>query len=285
MKVILATCTAFPEGEPGHELLDAALAERGVDASWEVWDDPDVDWGAADLVAVRSTWDYIERPDVFLDWTRRVEGVTRLLNGSDLMAWNLDKAYLVALADGGGDGAQVPVVPSRLLESPDDLVRARDEWGDVVVKPRVGAGGIGVVVVGAREPLTAVDLPAGDLLVQPLVHSVRDAGELSVFVLGGRPAARVRKVPGPGEVRVHEHLGGTYARTELDAAVVARAVAGFEAAGELVGRALDYGRVDLLLHEGEWKVSELELIEPALYLELCPENVEPYVEAVLRRLR
>ncbi|WP_170970196.1 ATP-grasp domain-containing protein [Nocardioides jishulii] len=280
MKVILATCTAFPEGEPGHELLDAALAERGVDATWAVWDDPDVDWGAADLVAVRATWDYVERPEAFLAWARRVEGVIRLLNGSDVMAWNMDKAYLVAL----GEGGQVPVVPSRLLEGPDDLARARGEWGDVVVKPRVGAGGVGVVVVGAEEPLSAVDLPAGDLLVQPLVHSVRDAGELSVFVLGGRPAAQVRKVPGPGEVRVHEHLGGTYARASLDAAVVGRAVAGFEAAGELVGRALDYGRVDLLLHEGEWKVSELELIEPALYLELCPENVEPYVEAVLRRL-
>lgn len=279
MKVILATCTTFPDGEPGDEVLDAALAARGVEVAWASWDDPDVDWGAADLVAVRSTWDYIERPEVFLDWTRRVEGVTPLLNGSDVMAWNLDKAYLVALHEAG----DLPVVPSRLVEGPDDLARARAEWGDVVVKPRVGAGGVGVVVVEAEEAVDRVELPAGALMVQPLVHSVRDAGELSVFVLGGQPAATVRKVPGAGEIRVHEHLGGTYARTALDASVVATALAGFEAAGSLMSRTLDYGRVDLLLHEGEWKVSELELVEPALYLDLCPENVEPYVAAVLRR--
>jgi len=38
--------------------LPEAFAARGVDARWVCWDDPDVDWAAADLVAVRSTWDY-----------------------------------------------------------------------------------------------------------------------------------------------------------------------------------------------------------------------------------
>ncbi|GGD22691.1 hypothetical protein [Nocardioides daphniae] len=157
MKIVLATCSAFPAGEPGHERLDAALTARGADVEWSVWDDPEVDWAAADLVAVRATWDYIERPEEFLAWARRVEGVTLLTHGSDVMAWNMDKAYLVALAEAG----VVPVVPSRLLHGPDDLARARADWGDVVVKPRVGAGGVGWSWSSPRSPSTPSTSPTG----------------------------------------------------------------------------------------------------------------------------
>ena len=49
----------MPDGEEwtGTTHLPAAFAERGIDARWVVWDDPDVDWSEG-LVAVRSTWDY-----------------------------------------------------------------------------------------------------------------------------------------------------------------------------------------------------------------------------------
>ena len=57
MTVLLVTSRALPDGEPGAAALDEALASRGVDARWVVWDDPGVDWSAASLVVVRSTWD------------------------------------------------------------------------------------------------------------------------------------------------------------------------------------------------------------------------------------
>ena len=64
-----------------------------------VWDDEGVDW-AADLVAVRSTWDYHRRCPEFLAWARRVERDSPLLNGAEVFAWNANKAYLLDLADG-----------------------------------------------------------------------------------------------------------------------------------------------------------------------------------------
>jgi len=57
--VLLATCAWFPDGEPGHDALDAALEGRGLEARWVVWDDVSVDWAAADLIAVRATWEQI----------------------------------------------------------------------------------------------------------------------------------------------------------------------------------------------------------------------------------
>lgn len=123
--LLLATSALLPDGEPGGELLVSALGHRGIEARWAVWDDASVDWAAADLVAVRSTWDYHRRTAEFLAWARRVESGTRLLNGADVFAWNADKAYLVALAE------DVPCVPTALLDDA-TLVRglrdAVDRW-------------------------------------------------------------------------------------------------------------------------------------------------------------
>ncbi|MFM6851767.1 MAG: hypothetical protein ACKOVB_21950, partial [Terrabacter sp.] len=98
MSVLLATSGDLPDGEPGAAALDAALADRGIEAGWARWDDPSVDWAGADLVAVRSTWDYVTRHAEFLAWTASLDQ-SRLLNGADVFAWNHDKRYLTELGD------------------------------------------------------------------------------------------------------------------------------------------------------------------------------------------
>jgi glutathione synthase/RimK-type ligase-like ATP-grasp enzyme len=285
--VLLATCREFPAGEPGAAALDAALVARGITPQWASWDDPHVDWAAADLVAVRSTWDYTEHVEEFLAWAEKVEQGSRVLNGAEVFAWNLDKAYLTRL---GG----LPVVPT---QTADDLPALRDavrRLGTAVVKPRTGAGGAGLLVVDdpddPRLGGTASDHPLyrsvdGPWVVQPLVESVRTAGETSVFVLDGVAVAQVDKLPAAGEVRVHELFGGSSTPVDLDPDCAALAVAAMAAGAALGTRPLDYGRVDLLrLDDGALAVSELELIEPGLYLDVLPANAEPFAGLVAARL-
>ena len=263
-------------GEPGHEHLDAALAARGIDSAWAVWDDPAVDWAAADLVAVRATWDYDVRLPEFLAWADRLG--PRLLHGAEAFRWNTDKAYLVEL----GRVGRVPVVPTVVVDDLTDLRAAVDRFGDCVVKPRIGAGGRGVSVVTAdSEP----EAPRpGTLIAQPLVESVRTDGEISVFVIDGRPVSQVRKQPAPGEIRVHEEYGGaTYpsALTDEAASISTEAVA---ASATILGTDLVYARIDLMRHDGRLMVSEVEITEPGLYLDVLPDNAAPFAEAVARRL-
>jgi glutathione synthase/RimK-type ligase-like ATP-grasp enzyme len=240
------------------------------------WDDPSVDWPGADLVAVRSTWDYDIRLPEFLGWAERVG--RPLLHGADVFRWNTDKAYLVELARSG----RVPVVPTVTVDDLADLRAAVDRFGDCVVKPRIGAGGRGVVTVSAdREP----DTPRrGTMIAQPLVASVRTEGEMSVFVIDGRPVSQVRKTPAAGEIRVHEQYGGvTYPSTLTDeaATLAADAVA---ASAAILGADLVYARIDLMRHDGKLIVSEVEITEPGLYLDVLPDNAEPFADAIARRL-
>jgi len=278
MSVLLVTSRDLPTGEPGAAALDAALAARGVDSRWAVWDDPAVDWSSASLVVVRSPWDYTERSVEFLAWARSLDQ-ERLLNGTDVFEWNHDKRYLLDLH-------ALPTVPTAWVTSAAQLVAAVDDLGTAVVKPAVGAGGIGLAVLGAGLDQASAELhvDAGAVVVQPLVTSIRTRGEISVFVIDGVPVCQVVKVPVGEEVRVHEEYGGSTTVVPLDPACVDLALAATEEAAARFGRQLDYGRVDMLWWEDRWVVGELELIEPGLYLDVAPENADPFAELVVRRL-
>ena len=274
--VLLATCAAMPAGEEwaGTNLLVPALESRGLDARWVVWDDAGVDWSEG-LVAVRSTWDYELRLPEFLDWCR---SLTWMLNSPTVFEWNTDKAYLVQLADAG-----VEVVPTIPVDDAEQLAVAFASFSRSVVKPRVGAGGRGVEVV--EHGAAPADPGRGPWVVQPLVESVRDEGETSVFVLDGEVVSQARKVPAAGEIRVHEEYGGATVAVPLtdEAADLARRTV--IAAERLLGESLDYARVDQMrLDDGRLVVSELEVTEPGLYLEALPGNADAFAGLVAARL-
>src|ERR1700712_1300814 len=225
----------MPDGEEWagtHHLLPA-LRERGIEGRWVVWDDAGVDW-SQHLVALRSTWDYEQRREQFLAWTRTLP---RVLNSATVFEWNTDKAYLPELAASG-----VPVVPTTAVGRLEGLLGAVAGFGHAVVKPSTGAGGRGVVVLDGSSG-AAPEFGAGPWVVQPLVESVRTEGETSVFVLDGQVVSQAQKVPALGEIRVHELYGGTTVATPVsdEAADLARRTV--QAAEQLLGERLDYARV------------------------------------------
>ncbi|MCW2767380.1 MAG: hypothetical protein JWO11_3339 [Nocardioides sp.] len=278
--VLLATFALLPDGETGGDLVVAALADQGISSRWVSWDDATVDWAAADLVAVRSTWDYHRRRADFLAWARAVEGETRLLNGADAFEWNCDKAYLTDLDD-------LPVVPTALLDDA-TLVRglqtALDRFGAVVIKPRTGAGGVGVVVAESTSDPRLEGLTAAPWVVQPLVESVRTEGERSVYVFDGTAVCQVDKLPGGDEIRVHELYGGASLPGALGAESEELAERALRAVAARLGPAPAYARVDMMRYDGGLAVSEVELIEPGLYLDVVPENAARFAELVARHL-
>jgi glutathione synthase/RimK-type ligase-like ATP-grasp enzyme len=276
--VLLVTCADLPDGEECGYLLTERFADRGVSANWVAWDDPAVAWSEADLVAVRSPWDYDRRLAEFLDWARSVESSTRLLNGARVFEWNTDKAYLVELMATG-----LPVVPTVAVDDPFGLADAVARFQTAVIKPRIGAGGRGVVFATSRS---GCDAGSGPWVVQPLVESVRTEGETSVFVLGGNVISQIQKRPAQGEIRVQEEYGGSSEPVDVTAEAADLALRAVRVAERLLEVELPYARVDLMrLDDGELALGELELTEPGLYLDLVPANADAFAEVVLRLLR
>jgi glutathione synthase/RimK-type ligase-like ATP-grasp enzyme len=254
-------------------LLVKALVARGARTEWVVWNDPDVDWTAYELIVVRCTWDYHERVEEFRAWVQSRAVATRLVNTPTLVLGNLHKGYL---ADLGDLALPTVVVPAGMTI---DLARLR--WPSSVVKPAVGAGGIGAVREATQADLDALTLaPEGavDAVVQPYLGHVEELGEMSVISIGGEVTHAVRKLPAAGEFRNDEQR--EYVEmVEPDAAVVEVTLAALAA----LRSAPVYARVDLLFDGDDPRVVELELVEPYLYLEMAPEAAERLAGQLVRR--
>ena len=276
--VLLATCGWFPEGEPGHAALDAALDARGIDARWALWDDATVDWSEAAVIAVRSTWDYDSRVGEFLGWASGL-GPT-LLNGFRVFRWNVDKAYLLDLLDAG-----LPVVPTQSADTVADVRRMAKALEIAVVKPRVGAGGRGLELVRNPVGWEPADGHEGPWVVQPLVESIHHDGEMSVFVIGGRAISQVDKLPSRTDIRVHEQFGGSSRPVPLDREAAVLAMEAIATVAGILDEEIVYGRVDLMRYQGRLVVSEVELTEPGLYLDVLPDNAVPFADALVERIR
>jgi glutathione synthase/RimK-type ligase-like ATP-grasp enzyme len=272
-RIAMATSDGFPDGAD-EGVLAEALAHRRAEARWAVWDDPEVDWADFDLVVVRSTWDYAAKLDAFRAWVQQVAMATTLVNPPRLIVGNLHKGYL---ADLGPEAVPTVVVPRGMT-----LALAQLPWADVVVKPAVGAGGVGVVRHATQadlDALTLADENPADAVVQPYLASVERAGEVSVTCIDGHPTHAVRKLPADGGFLVHAHLGGSVEPVRLTAALA-------DVALRTLARLpmpTVYARVDLLDAGGDLVVGELELVEPDLALAGSSEATERFADTLLAR--
>lgn len=283
MRIALATCEEPPVPDVDAGLVLPALAERGAETATPAWSDPDVDWGGFDLVQLSSTWDYHERADEFREWLHRAGAATRLHNPPELVEWNMDKRYLRELEERG-----LPVVPTIWAEPPKGSVDGRAGemrrdwanepegeaiargWSRAVVKPVVDLGAARLKRVPATGVASALAELGDPAMVQPFLPSLEAEGELSIIFLGGEVAHVVRKRPADGDFRVQEHYGASHQPVDppTDGLELARAVLATLDEPPL------YGRVDMVRDlDDALCVIELELIEPALYLDKAEPSV------------
>lgn len=280
--VLLATCSELPDLDDDTRTLQQALTDRGVAARPAVWDDADVDWAAADLVMVRSTWDYARRREEFLAWAVRVDGEARLHNPPAVLRWTTDKTYLRDLAEAG-----VPTVPTAFLDTDEPHPYLDVEH---VVKPAVSAGSLDTTRVPAGdharsgERVRAVLESGRTVMVQPYVAGVDEHGETALVYVEGRFSHALRKAAiltaGHGDAE------GLFVEEEMS--VREPSAAEVEVAEQVLaavpGGPPLYARVDLLPAPAGPLLLELELAEPSLFLDLVPEAAGTVADAVIARL-
>ena len=262
-RIVLAGCPALPDGDGDDAELVAALRKRGLHARWLSWDDPAA--LQADLVILRATWDYIDRLDEFLAWTRQVR---HLVNGPQVVEWNTNKRYLSELARHG-----VATVPSEFFE-PGEQVSV--PAGEVVVKPAIGAGSVGAQRFSDRPAAlahaAALQADGRPVLVQPYDARVADGETALVFIAGVQSHAFIKgpMLPETGAPVFDD--SGTFAEESLtpaepDFELWEAGHSALAAAADILGIAVGellYARVDVIGGRDDPRVLEVELVEPSL---------------------
>ncbi|WP_197320067.1 hypothetical protein [Saccharomonospora sp. NB11] len=261
--VLFAGCRRLPEGTGDEHAVVQALVDAGTPTRWAVWDDPDVDFAAAELVVLRATWDYSPRREEFLAWC---ETVPRLSNTASVVRWNTDKRYLLDLAAAG-----LPIVPTTVVDVGDS-----PQWpdGEFVVKPAVGAGAAGARRFApgeqdlAADHLAALHADGRAALVQPYQDHVDAHGETALVFVGGRYShsfAKAALLPRTGDRAPGDEKLTAATPRPADRELAENALD--VGAGLLgVSRAdLLYARVDVVTGaDGRPVLLELELTEPYL---------------------
>jgi glutathione synthase/RimK-type ligase-like ATP-grasp enzyme len=250
-----------------YDVEAAALEAAGISVEPRAWTEIG-DLTGVDVVLPLVAWGYHLR---FAEWLRLLDrmeqpGAPLMLNPPALLRWNSDKAYLEQLAAAG-----VPTVASRTVEALDEtaLSEARAAFGgELVVKPLVSASADDTFRIGPEDPIPA-SVRGKRMLVQPFMPSIASSGEVSLMLFGGAFSHAIVKRPKPGDFRVQPHLGGSETPCEPPPGATDLAKAALAAAPAPA----TYARVDMVADEtGALRIMELELIEPALWLQHAPDS-------------
>ncbi len=297
MRVALVSARVSEGHDDDAPLLIAALTARGAHVEVVDWDDPGAAWGSFDLAVIRSTWDYTQRLDDFLEWTEVAGAMTRLHNDPCVITWNCDKRYLLDLIAAG-----IAVVPTEYLD-PGDLV-VLPAAGEFVVKPTVSAGSRDTARYGTssdrqpqREAIAHVDRLLNEgrtVMVQPYQRSVDEKGETALIYFGGEFSHAVGKAAllqpdaqptsalfAPESITTREASDDERA---LGAAVIL-SLASIPALAEVEWPPL-YARIDVVeADDATMRVLEVELIEPSLFLPTAAGAAERFADSIVAAAR
>jgi hypothetical protein len=268
------------------DLAHAPLARRGWQVENLPWDRPDVDWKRYDRVVLRSTWDYQHHQEKFLATLATIEAAgVPLDNSLRIVRWNMHKTYLRDLKERG-----VVTVPTLWREglAPGELLPLFDELAsdEAVIKPVTSGNAEGAYHLNrARAKAQAAEIEkyytGRPLMMQPFERGILAEGEFSLIYFNGELSHSILKVPKPGDFRVQEEHGADIQAVRPEAALVAAGNSAIAAIGER----LLYARADLVRHDSGFRLMELELVEPAIYLRMDRGAPDRFADAVARAIR
>jgi glutathione synthase/RimK-type ligase-like ATP-grasp enzyme len=253
----------------------AALTAAGASVEAIPWTEAG-DLSVYDLVLPLVVWGYYQRYDEWLELLDRFDRERiAVINPPALLRWNGDKAYLAEL---GGKG--VPTIPTLAVDHCDEraLSDARDRFatGELVIKPPISASAHGTYRLGPGDALPA-SAAGRRMIIQPWIQSITREGEYSLMLFDGIFSHAAVKRPRPGDFRVQPHLGGVAEPCPPPPGSIGLAEAALAAAPARAS----YARVDMIADdEGVLRIMELELIEPALFLDLGAGADEAFARSI-----
>jgi glutathione synthase/RimK-type ligase-like ATP-grasp enzyme len=265
------------------ELLKSALESKGLTVNRTFWDNPDYNWQSTDYAIFRTTWDYFDRFDEFNNWLSKTSELTSFINPLELVKWNADKHYLKELSE---KGIEIPATifmdigDSRSLK---ELV-FKSGWEELILKPAISGAARDTFRFkrSETENFEAIYrnlIHSKSMLLQEFQHGILEKGEASLMLFDGKFSHSILKTAKAGDFRVQDDFGGTVHPYHATLEEITYA--------EDILSKLDilpvYARVDVIWgHDKQPLLSELELIEPELWLRKNEKAAIDFADAILR---
>ena len=279
IKLAILTCSDInPQACNDDNLIIALLKRQGITATFEVWDNPDVEWHDYDCALVRSTWDYTEKIEKFISFLGSLPSHTKLFNSKEVILKNYNKSYLFELEEKGFE-----IVPSMKKSVTNHSIEEAFnlfESEKLVIKPLIGAGASEIQIIerGFKQKEEKEER-----LIQPFQDSISTDGEVSLIFFNSQFSHAILKVPKKDDYRSQEEFGSSITSLTPDIETINYC----KSVLTTISTDTLFARVDLLKNkEGQWRyIGEVELIEPALYLSFDEDSAERFTGAIVDRLK
>lgn len=277
MKIAIVAGARAPELSQSNAQLRDSLLSLEVEVPLLLWNRESAEaFLDCDLVVLRQTWDYQDDPSGFASWLVRLEALGgRVEVPGRLAIWNNDKRTLLELPS---FGVNVPTTVDLTRQGADGAL-AQIQSDQVVLKPAFGGGGIGVRLCdrsALTEELQAARqiVPGHPYMVQQFLPQIAD-GEWKMTCVDGKVEIAIGAIPSGDEFRINVKFNPSVE-------VTAPPPAAREAAERIMAAlgAPLCGRVDGIMVDGAFVVTELELTDPDLNLNL---HHQPDVTNILAR--
>lgn len=280
--VRLAFLSPVPEYEENWSHIKADYVRLfGKGTAFVDWTDPG-DLSGFDLVTPLLAWGYPRDAAAWFGLLDRMEAENvAVSNPVSVLRWNSDKSYLAEL-----DAAGIAAVPTRMSYSLNEAAlcdaRKAFECDTLVIKPPISGGADGTFRLAMDDALPP-SVAGKRMMIQPFLPSIAAEGEYSLFYFGGNFGHSIVKRPAAGDFRVQEQFGGREEAVEASVAAKALAESALAATANITRTGtLAYARVDMLRDgDGRFRLMELELIEPSLFLRFAPDNGAAFAKALL----
>ena len=273
MSLTITTSQTYPNPPQSLIPLSASLKQKGINACFSPWQETPENGAILPLAA----WDYAMFYQDFCAYLKA--NAARFVNSAALMLWNSHKSYLCDLAKLG-----VAVIPTQICAANEQAILqalAQTNWQEIVLKPAVGQSGNGVVKFCKGAPLPDLTPYAAEVVLQPFIAEVAKVGETSLIFFEGQFSHAICRQPPANEWRANSQYQVAIIPVEVAPNIIETAQKVLQSLPQMPV----YARVDGTIIEGEFLLNELELIEPALYLDKAVHATERFATVLAARLK
>ena len=231
-------------------MLQRYLLQAGYKAKISAWDEDDY----ADVNIIRSVWGYHKRVNEFIDFVNK----NNTINNRILITENIDKQKQFALLRLN----DVQPVDTLFLNNINEMKYKGEK---LVVKPIVSASGDNTFIIENEQDLQKV-AHLNNIMVQPFIENITE-GEISVIAINRVVKYAIRRFPGVFQEYKKEEF---VSRFSLDKEIVdiVKKILLIEEYKKAV-----FMRMDFVHTPQGYRVMEIELVDPDLFIETIPDPV------------
>lgn len=270
-RIAIVSCDKWVGKVKEDELLKFELNKLLVDVDIISWQDKKVDYSKYDAVVIRSLWGYQDYIEDFINYLDKLKkDKVKVFNSVDILKDNLNKHEQFKILD----KYEIPHIETFFLKKDelDKVSKINKEHKDLVVKPIISGSGNNTFIISdtieknnirveeVKERFSEVLNDVNNyLMVQPFVKEIDD-GEISVVLIDNKVSHMVVRNTSVFNDKGSIMVVGLDTMDDKMKAIVDSCTKIKEYKDAL------YMRVDLVKIDDAYKVMELELVEPQLFL-------------------